>query len=113
MIRSRCHNLFLQTRLAHDARDQRNSLSALGDYLMMKAALTGPLRHAAGEIDVVAGDLPIFITQLDDDADGTRADDAPFPFADIRHSRGLTVDQRADGADTERIADAIDVAAQR
>src|SRR5438067_1318135 len=75
-------------------------------------APAGPLRHAAREIDFAPADLPALVVQLDDGAHRPFADDAPRARAHVRNSLGLPRDERADRADSEGVADAVDVAPQ-
>src|SRR5712691_9883047 len=80
---------------------------------MFEAVLAGPLCHAAGEIDFTSADLPAFVAQLDDHAHGSRADDAPFTIADVSNFHNFAINQSRDRTDSDRVPDAIDVAAQR
>ena len=109
----RLKNFVLQVRLTHDSRHDRQTIGALSADAMFKAVLAGPLRHAAGKIHFTTANLPSFISKFDDHAHRTGADDAPFSFCDIRNLHDLAIDQRRDCADSNRVADAIDVPAQR
>src|SRR5215469_5805789 len=75
--------------------------------------LAGPLGNAAGQIDSLAGDLPTLIFEFEHRPDRARAHDAPLAFGDFGNRLRLAIRQRADSGDAERLADAIDIAAER
>src|SRR5947207_3223468 len=109
----RLKDLLLQIGLAHYACHQRHAVSTFGFDAMLEAALAGPLRHAARQVYCAPADLPALVREFDDDAHRPRADDAPTAFGHIRNPLRPTINERADRADTERVADPIDVAPQR
>src|SRR5438552_15891483 len=79
----RSQNLFLQARLSHNPSHECQTISALRRHLMLKPALAGPLRHTPGEIHLAASDFPASVSQFNDDAHGSGADDAPLTFGNI------------------------------
>ena len=110
LVRRRGEDLILQAFLAHEARHKRQAVRALCVDAMLEAALTGPLCHAAREIDLAPADLPALVLQLDDDAHGPFRDDAPLAFGHVRDLLDASANERGDRACAERVADAEDVA---
>ena len=110
LVRRRREDLILQAVLAHEARHKRQTVRALCVDAVIEAALTGPLRHAAREVDLAPADLPALVLQLDDDAHGPFRDDAPLAFGHVRDLLRAPADERGDRACAERVADAEDVA---
>src|SRR5205085_8817674 len=113
LVRRRSKDFFLQAVLAHEARHKRQTVRALCVDSMLEAALSGPLSHAAREIDLAPADLPAFVSKLDDDAHRPFAYDAPLAFGHVRDLLCAPVNERGDRACAERVADAEDVAPER
>src|ERR1044071_9057789 len=109
----RLHSFLSQVRLAHDSGNQRQPICTFRSDAMIEAALTGPLRHAAGQIHFPAADFPTFVTQLDDSSHWTGTNDSPVAFSHLRNSYGFAVHQRSYSANSDRVTNAIDIATER
>src|SRR6266446_2074626 len=80
---------------------------------MLEAMLARPLRQARGEIYFAASNFPTLVSELNNHAHRAGADDPPFAFGDVGNFDDFAVDQRRHGADSDRVANAINVAAER
>src|SRR5207249_10128595 len=58
-------------------------------------------------------DLPSIVSKPDAHTHGPGSDDPPLAFSDVRNLHHLAIDQRCDGANSDRVADTIDVSTKR
>src|SRR6185436_14488198 len=69
----------------------------------------GPLRHAARKVYLAARHFPSFVVKFDDHSHRSGADDSPFAFRDVRNLHNFAVNQCGHRADSNRVANTIDV----
>src|SRR5450755_3398087 len=100
----------IDSRLARQSGDQHQTIRIRYADCMLETAFTRPLSDAAGQIHTAATNLPTFVFQLDDRADGPTAQDPPVALGDIADANYLAVHQRGDRSDADGIADIVNVA---
>ncbi len=99
--------------LQRDSCHQRDAVRVADRDAVFEPVLARPLGDAAGEVHRTAAHLPTLVLELDDRAHRAVRHDAPLAAGHLRHRGHLAVHHGADPGHAQRLADAVDVAAQR